>query len=1078
MSNGNISQNEIDNELSVLEKPTLYKGKKLPLTELDDRAFEILLYSLFNQRLEEHDNSLDGKFDQVHLMSGVAEQGQDCILTFQGRRVGIIQCKQKNKNLSETEVAQEILKFVLYYLKDNSLIDDINNFTYFFAVSKGFSSNAAIFLSDFNNKVLTDSDKLKTWITEIIRKKEYKSLCDIKYDAIEKTLKTVLSSIKVEKLIPADIEVWIQRYVAIKEVFFSVETVIKESPSVKKINNKEINEFEKKYQKQVISRHKFISPPNFDTHKKIPIDDLFVTPRFLHCYEDNDKEKKSKEISMSNFIPKIFRTVILGDPGAGKTTFSNKVCYDLAHHPSKHNFAEKEVIPILIILRDYGVEKKNHHYSILEFTEIMVNSTYQIKPPQGAIEYLIEQGRVLVIFDGLDELLDTSYRQEISGDIEAFCERYQSVPVLITSRKVGYEQAPLDCQIFHTFSITSFNEKQIEDYVKKWFSFGIEIPNEKDRNQKISSFIKESEIVPDLRANPLMLALMCNIYRCENYIPKNISDVYEKCTVMLFERWDKGRNILVPLPFENHIRPAMAFLAHWIYSDEKRQSGVIEQQLIAASKEEYIHKKGFDDPDDAQKAAKEFIEFTRGRAWVFTDTGTTKEGEHLYQFTHRTFLEYFTAFYLNRIYDTPEELGKFLHPKIARQEWDVVTQLAYQIKNKNLEDAGDKLLTDILEQFNNNNNSVEKGNYLSFSARCLNFIIPSPNVVRLITSACIEYIIDWGKKHAQFEDDPPQPEDHLYRQRLNKSSIAIQPKELLHHLLISSDENRKTISDTLEKLLVERINGDNEEESILALEMSHLYFFDRPSNSREIFDFWQGVSENIFNSCSERIKEMSPKYFRACLLYFYSDKCDIGNIIKWHGLLRLFKSTQYIVFPNISATSIVGSLLVRRLFQAPNFSKPTDSIKQLNTNLEGIYPFLFQDTETLRFIHFERSVSINISWFLRESSTKIERVDENPLKLSSEAFFVAFILIALCLESKTDRGLIKNIKDNTSYFFDYIRWTLLARFMSVEYNNIQAELDKCQFTNQQKDFIWKWTRKEINLVKQREAEHRVSDKVS
>jgi hypothetical protein len=232
MLNNIIPQNEIDEQLTMLKKPILYKGMSLPLRELDDRGFEILLYTIFKQRIEEHDSSLDDKFDHVHLMPGVAEQGQDSILTFQGKRAGIIQCKKVDRNLSPSAVAKEILKFILYYLKDNSLIDDVNNFIYFFAVSKGFSGSAVTFLSDFNNQVLSDLNRLKTWTTEVVNKKE--SLNDIKYEDIEEKLKTVLSGIKVEKIIPEDIGLWVQKYVAIKEMFFSVETVIKESTSEKK----------------------------------------------------------------------------------------------------------------------------------------------------------------------------------------------------------------------------------------------------------------------------------------------------------------------------------------------------------------------------------------------------------------------------------------------------------------------------------------------------------------------------------------------------------------------------------------------------------------------------------------------------------------------------------------------------------------------------------------------------------------------------------------------------------------------------------------------------------------------------
>jgi predicted NACHT family NTPase len=164
--------------------------------------------------------------------------------------------------------------------------------------------------------------------------------------------------------------------------------------------------------------------------------------------------------------------------------------------------------------------------------------------------------------------------------------------------------------------------------------------------------LEESQPVPDLRSNPLLLALMCNIYRGEGYIPKNKPDVYGKCAEMLFERWDKGRGIQVPLPIkeiESQIKPTMMYLAHWIYSDEALQSGVTERKLVAKAAD-YLCPKRFEDRDEAEQAAREFIEFCRGRAWVFTDTGTTKEGDGLYQFTHRTFLEYFTACYLVRMY--------------------------------------------------------------------------------------------------------------------------------------------------------------------------------------------------------------------------------------------------------------------------------------------------------------------------------------------------------------------------------------------------------------------------------------------
>ena len=432
----------------------------------------------------------------------------------------------------------------------------------------------------------------------------------------------------------------------------------------------EVLDFEKSYRKAIKTRHGTIIPPFFDATRKIPINEIYVAPEIVS--RKNEAELRFASTSEA-FFSAMHRTVLLGNPGGGKSTFTLKFCYDLV--TNQLALFGQSVTPILVILRDYGAYKKEKRCSILDFIEITSNANYQLPPPKEAFEYLLRNGRVVVIFDGLDELLDTSYRQEISSDVENFCSLFSAVPVLVTSREVGYEQAPLDETRFDIFHLAAFTDEQVADYAHKWFAIDADIP--KIQEEQAKAFLRESAVVPDLRSNPLMLALMCNIYKGENYIPKNRPDVYERCATMMFERWDKSRNIQVILPFEAQIRPAMAFLAHWIYSDEALQAGVTEQKLIDQTTD-YLWHRRFEDKDEAEKAAREFIEFCKGRAWVFTDTGTTGAGENLYQFTHRTFLEYFTADYLVRTHATTDDLLEMLLPRIENREWDIVAQLAFQ----------------------------------------------------------------------------------------------------------------------------------------------------------------------------------------------------------------------------------------------------------------------------------------------------------------------------------------------------------------------------------------------------------------
>jgi predicted NACHT family NTPase len=392
-----------------------------------------------------------------------------------------------------------------------------------------------------------------------------------------------------------------------------------------------------------------------------------------------------------------------------------------------------------VVLREYGGMKKTDGLSLLQFVEKQARSRYQVTPPPGAFEYLFLNGRALVIFDGLDELLDTHYRQEISADVESFCNLYPAVPAIVTSREVGYDQAPLDGGTFSLYSIAPFNNEQVAAYARKWFDRDDELLPDL-RAKKAAAFLKDSELTPDLRSNPLMLALMCNLYRVEGYIPRNRPDVYEKCSVMLFERWDKGRGILLQLAFEAHIRPAMEHLAYWIYSNDAYQAGVTGT-LLAEQTSTYLSKWVFEDGREASLAADGFVAFCTGRAWVFTDTGTTPEGEKLFQFTHRTFLEYFCAMYLCSLHATPAQLAAALQDRIAKREWDVVAQLAFQIQSRRTQGAADALLGHLLESASAEV-PVASWYFLTFAARCLQIVVPSPRIRRSVAIACVEAILD------------------------------------------------------------------------------------------------------------------------------------------------------------------------------------------------------------------------------------------------------------------------------------------------------------------------------------------------
>lgn len=477
------------------------------------------------------------------------------------------------------------------------------------------------------------------------------------------------------------------------------------------------------YRHQVTTAHGFIAPPDFERKRKVPMDSLYVAPTIRHI---NQRHGGPDEIDIAEFSSSIDRTVLLGDPGGGKSTAASYIAYA----------ASKDIdarVPFLVILREFAREDDLDR-SVVKYLEERCDTFYQCKPPEGAIEHLLLNGQALIIFDGLDELIDTSKRRQVTEVVELFSARFPLTSALVTSRRVGYEQAQLDPKVFGSYVLGGFGKKDVERYVQKWFSAVEELDGD-DLDEACKSFVEESSTVPDLTATPLMLALMCIIYRGQGFIPKNRPAVYESCALLLFEKWDSSRKIFVGLRAADQVDAAIKHLAFWMLTNEAGAEAVAESDLIREAAD--FLETSFEDPRERRRAAEEFVAFCRGRAWVLSDAGTTPEGEALFKFTHRTFMEYFAAYELTRRADGPAELAKALLPRIAKAEWDVVGQLAVQISNKHSREGASRIFTVFLSD-RRRRNDRSRDNIHAFIWRCLSFLPISPPLLRRLVEASLE----------------------------------------------------------------------------------------------------------------------------------------------------------------------------------------------------------------------------------------------------------------------------------------------------------------------------------------------------
>lgn len=190
-------------------------------------------------------------------------------------------------------------------------------------------------------------------------------------------------------------------------------------------------------------------------------------------------------------------------------------------------------------------------------------------------------------------------------------------------------------------------------------------------------------------------------------------------------------------------------LAWWLFTREDSRAETTEPELRSKAAE-FLLGRGYESEEEARAAAQEFIEFCRGRMWVFSEVGTNANGDKLYAFTHRTFMEYFAATHLAATSDTPEHLALALAPHAAEPEWMAVGALAIQIKQSGTDWAVDRIYTALLDQPEDPKHSYDT---LIFLMICVYSVRPSPATIRRLTRVILDHAFGYEFRRAQLLHD-------------------------------------------------------------------------------------------------------------------------------------------------------------------------------------------------------------------------------------------------------------------------------------------------------------------------------------
>lgn len=768
----------------------------------------------------------------------------------------------------------------------------------------------------------------------------------------------------------------------------------------------QLTAWEQHWRETLLARSAHLIPPLADRPRVIvPIADLYV-PQTLTYLEQTESE--GERLTLSQMRQMIYRAVILGDPGTGKSTFAQKLCHLLTD-------LSGEITPFIVTLRDYGVERERHQGLLSAFIAA------QFADPMAAkvVEYLLRMGRAMVICDGLDEITETSYRRAVTEDLEVFAQRFPATPILITSRKVGYDESPLSKNRFERFTLDPFYKGETLRYARQWLTL-IADPtiSSADQHRKNELLLRDlGNLPPDLVSNPHLLALLCNLYN-DAAMPQTPPEVYRACSELLLYTWQRN----IPNAISD-VRPTLAYLAHWIYENVDLQSGITERQLIAATQRHLARHL-----TDPEAPTRDLIAFCRGRAWLFGDLSVTKDGETLYGFTHRAFLEYYTAEYLISTHDSPQALVATLSPRLAKREWTVIAELAFQRFSERDPQAPDHLILGLMDASRRkfDFDDEQQINLLMMAARCLGLFTPSAPTIATLTEICLARVIEDHQTRTQ--DLPPEgPRVHRLMQLLMTS---LGPnREIVFNVAVRFFQQAFTTFPTLgtDPLLLEMALYFDE---FLALDP-----LPRRLGYNEIQGFWDNFWR-VLNSAVDLTPYAQQQLFVANFL-FLRDQLPLAAIVRDHGEAGLFQTYQGRCFPRLRELSPFNQVFLSALLQP----QPSETLHELAETLRCGVPRPADLEMLLSLLHYP-----------------IESGIGDVTEVDSGFLFDFWTCLAVVAETIAPTP----IEAAWALINDYYGAILEVQRVREDDPRLQTQL--ARFAPPERDLVWRWLRGEWRFL--------------
>ncbi len=326
---------------------------------------------------------------------------------------------------------------------------------------------------------------------------------------------------------------------------------------------------------------------------------------------------------------------VLGKPGSGKTTF----LHYLAVQCNQGGW-ESERVAIFITLRHFVEDARiNGEFRLLHYLrqEFLTDG---IADP-AAIETLLQAGRVLLLLDGIDEILhDESI--VVLKELRRFSDKYHKNRFVATCRTADRK---LSLRGFTDVEVAPFTQAQIVAFAQKWF-VAFTKTNASAGVMQSDQFIKKLDLPENwqfrqLVVTPLFLHMACWVFQGEGSFPTKRTDFYKEGLDLLLGKWDEARGVERDEVYQGFRLPQKLKLLSQIAAATFEQGQYFfEQRTLEQYIEDYIRHLP-NAPTDAEELQLESGAVLRA---IESQHGLIVErARGIFSFSYLAFQEYFMA---------------------------------------------------------------------------------------------------------------------------------------------------------------------------------------------------------------------------------------------------------------------------------------------------------------------------------------------------------------------------------------------------------------------------------------------------